>query len=293
MTISTSSMSRSTLEYGDIGQLERLVVRVPDPEATATFLSTGFDLRIEPSESGLLAVCHGEYGRDAGQGAIELVAGPELAVEKVVFGLPRDAELRELGSMLEGSEVTDSALTLTEPGGITVTLETRDSLRVPLPPSSTIRPRRMGHINLKSPAPAASAAFFTDVLRLRLSEYIGETLYWMRTDTEHHNVALRPGSRPSVHHVGLEVAGWHGYQPILDNLDAQGYKIEYGPGRHRPGRSLFTYVCDPSSGLRIELFADMAHIADPDAAPIGWEPGDRLSTTLNAWGPLPPQSFLE
>jgi catechol 2,3-dioxygenase-like lactoylglutathione lyase family enzyme len=150
----------------------------------------------------------------------------------------------------------------------------------------------MGHVNLKSPRPSETAKFFTETLNLRLSEFIGSNLYWMRTGTEHHAVALRPGGEGHVHHLGFEVAGWHVYQPMMDHLEGRGYRVEYGPGRHRPGRSLFVYVCDPSSGLRAELFADMVHINDPDTPPIGWEPGDRLTKTLNTWGPTPPESFL-
>jgi catechol 2,3-dioxygenase-like lactoylglutathione lyase family enzyme len=241
----------------------------------------------------LLAVVAGSYGTERGQGAIELVPGAELGVERLVLALPEGADLTELAAHLGARRVSDTALEVTDPGGdVVVALEQASALEVPAPGASVLRPRRMGHVNLKSPRPVATAAFFTDVLGLRLSEYIGEALFWMRTHTEHHAVALRPGDHGTVHHLGFEIAGWHAYQPILDHLDGRGYKIEYGPGRHRPGNSLFVYLCDPSSGLRLELFADMAHIPDPATPPIAWEPGDRMTKTLNTWGPLPPDSFL-
>ncbi|WP_395109691.1 VOC family protein [Actinomadura sp. SCN-SB] len=266
---------------------------MPDPQATAEFLSSGLDFAIVPSEAGLLAVCEGEYHARRGQGAVELVRREKFGVERLILGVPPDADLNELGTLLGATRISDTAIAVSEPGGVTVALESMAALELEVPEASVLRPRRMGHVNLKSPNPAETARFFTGVLGLRLSEYIGEALFWMRTDTEHHAVALRPGDHGTVHHLGMEVAGWHSYQPILDHLDSRGYKVEYGPGRHRPGRSLFTYVCDPSSGLRIELYADMVHITDPDAPAIGWEPGDRLTKTLNTWGPTPPQSFLD
>ncbi|MDF3311059.1 VOC family protein [Rhodococcus sp. T2V] len=276
------------------GTVERIVLTVPDPEATIEFLGRGLDMQIIQQDGSWLAVCEGEYGSGRGQGAIELIAGEQLAVERVVLSLPADVDLEELEKHLDARRVSDTALTIVDPAtDITVSLELSSTLAVELPSASVIRPRRMGHINLKTPKPTETAAFFTDVLGLRLSEYIGEALFWMRTDTEHHNIALRPGGPRAVHHLGFEVPGWHAYQPILDHLDNQGFKVEYGPGRHRPGRSLFTYVRDPSSGLRIELFADMVHIPDPSTPAIGWEPGDRMTKTLNTWGPLPPDSFLE
>jgi catechol 2,3-dioxygenase-like lactoylglutathione lyase family enzyme len=291
MTTSTSSTSASTPE--PFGQLERIVVRVPDPQATAEFASAGLSLAVIEQDGRLLLSCDGEYGLAGGQGAVELVAGERLGVERVVFASPDGADLDELATVLGARRETDTAVRIQEPGGLVVSFEAASSLGVPAPAPDALRPRRMGHVNLKSPVPSETATFFTETLNLRLSEYIGTNLYWMRTGTEHHAVALRPGAEGSVHHLGFEVAGWHAYQPLMDQLDSQGYKVEYGPGRHRPGRSLFVNVCDPSSGLRFELFADMAHINDAATPPIGWEPSDRLTKTLNTWGPTPPDSFLE
>lgn len=275
------------------GTVERIVLTVPDPEATAEFLRDGLQMEVLHSGGRWLAVCEGEYAVGRGQGAIEFSQGGEFGVGRLVFALPDDADLAALEKIPAAKRASDAAVEVTDPAAsLTVSLELTSALRVDVPPASALRPRRMGHVNLKTPKPAETASFFTQVLGMRLSEYMGEALYWMRTGTEHHNVALRPGSHGTVHHVGLEVAGWHSYQPIFDHLASREFKIEYGPGRHRPGRSLFAYVCDPSSELRIELFADMVHIPDSSAPPIGWEPGDRMSKTLNTWGPLPPESFL-
>lgn len=274
------------------GRLARIVVTVPDPEATATFLRDGLHLAIAPVDDRLLAVCEGEHGSPDGQGTVELLQGDTHRVERLVFGVPDSVDLVDLGRAVGGRRLGDTVTGVEDPSGLLVTFEPMKALRAPAPAPSALRPRRMGHVNLNSPVPPATARFFRDTLGLRLSEYIGEQLFWMRTGTEHHAVALRPGEARTAHHIGMEIAGWHAYQPLLDHLDSAGYKIEYGPGRHRPGRSLFVYVRDPSSGLRVELFADMAHIDDPDAPPIGWQPGDRLTTTLNTWGPTPPESFL-
>ncbi|MGP3968292.1 VOC family protein [Streptomyces sp. 6N223] len=274
------------------GSLNRIAVTVPDPQATARFLADGFDFEVRQEGDRLLVVCGGDYGTDSGQGAIELAQGPGHVVERVVFGVHDAADLDDLAAAIGGKRAGDTSVRVTDPTGIVVSLEPWSTLRVAAPPPSVLRPRRMGHVNLKTPCPPQTAEFFTERLHLRLSEYIGEALYWMRTDTEHHAVALRPGEPSVPHHLGLEIPGWHAYQPLLDHLGTAGYTVEYGPGRHRPGRSLFSYVADPSSGLRIELYADMVHITDPDAPPIGWEPGDRLTKTLNTWGPTPPESFL-
>lgn len=277
------------------GRLARICLAVPDPEATIDFLTRGLLLEVGEYDGRTIVTCDGDYHAAGGQGAVELVAAGDhgVKVERVVLSLPADADLDEVARLVGGVRASDTAVEVVDEHSVTVTLQQSSTLDVPAPKYTAMRPRRMGHVNLTSAKPARTAAFFTEVLGLRLSEYIGQDLYWMRTDTEHHNVALRPGTARSIHHLGFEIAGWHVYQPFLDHLDAEGFKIEYGPGRHRPGRSLFVYIRDPSSGLRVELFADMVHIDDPEAAPIGWEPGDRMTKTLNTWGPAPPPSFLE
>ena len=260
-------------------RLAGVVLGVPEPAATAGFLRDALSFAVAEADGVWTASCEGDYGA-RGQAAIELRAAEALELVEVVFEVDDSHDL-------------DSPA-LADPAGNRLAF-VRASERESEPPSyDPLRPRRLGHVNLKAPDPPATAAFYADVLGLRLSEQIGENLYFLRLATEHHNVALRPGARGELHHLGFEVAGWQVYQPILDRLADLGLRVEYGPGRHGPGRNLFAYVCDPSSGLRIELFADMAQIPDETSyEPIRWEAGDRLTKTINRWGPPPPQSFLE
>lgn len=272
--------------------LARAVMGVPDPEATATFLSEGLHFDIRTEGTTLVAACGGEYGPH-GQGAIELRPAPEMRVENIVFAVPTKFDLDHMAKAFSGQR-TDSGVQLRDPSGLPVVIERQNGLEIEKPDVSAIRPRRLGHINAKSPNPWATVEFYRRAFGMALSERIGENFFFLRTHSEHHNVGLRRGDAGGLHHLGFEVAGWHAYQPILDHLDSVGYKAEYGPGKHRPGMSFFTYVRDPSSGLRIELFADMAHITSGHSTePIVWEAGDRFTQTINIWGPLPPESFLE
>lgn len=271
--------------------LSRVVVGVPDPERTAEFLGEGLDFEIVSDGGTTLAVCAGDYG-PSGQGALELRPAEELRVENIVFAVPGGVDLDALARTFDGTR-TEDGVQLRDPSGLPVVIEREAGLRLDPPRVSAIRPRRLGHVNAKSPDPWAAVDFYRSVMGMALSERIGEDFFFLRTHTEHHNVGLRRGDVGEIHHLGFEIAGWHAYQPTLDHLDSLGYKAEYGPGKHRPGASYFTYVRDPSSGLRIELFADMAHIMSGHATePIVWDAGDRFTKTINIWGPLPPESFL-
>jgi catechol 2,3-dioxygenase-like lactoylglutathione lyase family enzyme len=302
MTISTSSTSASTAEEvstgaNRLGRLAGVVVGVPDPAATAAFLRDGLRF-VVAEEGGVWNVrCAGDYG-PRGQRAITLRPSPDLSLLEVTWEVADAYDLGALEERLRAAGVAvgqrDDGLEFADPAGIPHACVRASLHEEPQPVHDPVRPRRLGHVNLKAADSSAAAAFYVDALGFRLSEQIGEGLYFLRIAGEHHNLGLRRGERGDLHHLGFEIEGWNVYQPILDHLAELDIRIEYGPGRHRPGNNLFAYLRDPSSGLRLELFADMAQIPDASgySAPR-WEAGDRMTRTINRWGPTPPESFLE
>jgi catechol 2,3-dioxygenase-like lactoylglutathione lyase family enzyme len=288
-------LSSTTTER--LGRLGGVAIGVPDPAAAADFLreALAFAVAGADQDGSIVVSCVGDYG-PSGQAAIELRPADELTLLEVIWEVPPAYDLAGLETRLGDLSVSrrEDAVAFIDPAGIHMACVRADGRRQPSPPHDPLRPRRLGHVNLKAADPGAAASFYRDVLGFRLSEQIGDGLYFLRIASEHHNIGLRGGERGELHHLGFEVEGWNVYQPILDRLAELGIAIEYGPGRHRPGNNLFVYVRDPSSGLRLELFADMAHIPDESAhAPRRWEAADRLSKTINQWGPGPPASFLE
>lgn len=284
-------MSDSTRLFG-LRRLAGAVVEVPDPGATADFLRDALRFEIREGAEGPIAVCDGDYG-GSHQAAIRLREGPQLELGELIFEVSAGLEqlpgrLREAG--IEASEGSDG-ISFRDPGGIGIRCREPEVIAQPEP--EPLRPRRLGHVNLKAPDAPAAAAFWQQTMAMRLSEQIGDGLFFLRINSEHHNIGIRPGERGTLHHMGFEVEGWHSYEPILDRISALGHRVEYGPGRHTPGNNIFTYLLEPSSGLRIELFADMAQVVDAvDHEPKRWEAGARMKQTLNRWGPLPPETFL-
>ncbi|MDO8185996.1 VOC family protein [Conexibacter sp. JD483] len=285
-----------------LGRLAGVTVAVPDPAATAAFLGDGIGFAVESLPGGDVAVrCEGDYG-PRGQTAVVLRQAQGGAESQELLAITWEVAdgydfaalaVRAAEAGATTTETPAGGLALADPAGNPLVVEPAAAHTVAPPAPGLLGPRRLGHINVKSDAPPRSSAFFQRVLGLKLSEQIGDNLFFLRIGAEHHNLGIRPGERGMLHHLGCELAGWHAYQPILDRLAAHGWKVEYGPGRHVPGRNLFTYVVDPSSGLRVELFADMAQIADERGhEPVRWEAGDRMTKTINTWGPTPPASFL-
>jgi catechol 2,3-dioxygenase-like lactoylglutathione lyase family enzyme len=271
---------------------------VPEPDASADFLEKALGFVADRLGDGRWAIrCEGDYGAE-GQTPIELRTAPATTMLELVLEVPDDYDLGALEQRARqhGAQPAQDdgvGVVFVDPTGITIRAVGADHRRVDAPQHDPLRPRRLGHVNLKAPDPSAAARFWQDAIGMRLSEQIGDRLFFLRIGSEHHNVGLRPGGEGGLHHLGFEIAGWHQYQPILDRLASLGHRVEYGPGRHTPGNNIFTYLLEPSSGLRLELFADMAQIPDASAhTPKRWEIEDRFSQTLNRWGPLPPESFL-
>jgi len=304
-----------------VTRLASVAVAVPDPEATASFLSRALGFLVNQDVGGAWRVtCPGEYGIPAPASMLDLYTSDDGSQSATLVGLRFDVkdlssleELRELlkergvksfdsdgtkGSFGDsGREVllasVGSGIGFHDPNGVAIWCSLPGPSFEGKMSDSAVWPRRLGHVNLTVAQPSASALFFTEVLGLRLSEQIGDAFYFLRVASEHHNLGLRAGVESSaVHHIGFEVNGWESYRIICDHLAWLGHQVEYGPGRHGPGRNLFVYVRDPASGLRIELYSDMAHIYDEVGyVPHRWELSER-ERTVNRWGPSPPESFL-
>jgi catechol 2,3-dioxygenase-like lactoylglutathione lyase family enzyme len=284
-------------------RLRQLVLEVPDPAATGRFLQSGLELVVAPSEdgAGVRVFTDPPYAGGAPSEILVLRPGPAVRLVEVVFegstgldlGVVRE-RLRGVGRAPEDVPATADAGrgVAVDVGGVQVTLREMTGHDAPALPPSSIRPRRLGHVNILTPDPAAVVEAMVEGFGLRLSEQIGEAFYFLRIGSEHHNIGVRAGAVGGAHHVALEVHGWDSYRVLCDRLAGLGWTVEYGPGRHSPGHNLFVYVRDPSSGLRFELFSDMVHIEDEASyEPPMWRLDERHKT-VNVWGPGPPESFL-
>lgn len=286
-----------------VTRLAAVGLTVPRPAETASFLRKMLDFEVVEAGDRIHLTAEGEYGRGTPPRLLTLFEGAELAVQGITFECATREELAAVRDRLSRVGIRWSELTGDAHDQEAIGFEDPEGLRVacalasapmghPLA-HSALRPRRLGHVNLKVGDAGRIASFYQEALGLRLSEQIGELLFFLRVGSDHHNLGLRGGAdRANVHHVAFEVAGWESFRVICDHIAEHGHTVEYGPGRHGPGHNLFVYLIEPSSGLRIELFADMAHIDDETYQAVRWDAVDR-ARTVNRWGPQPPHSFLE
>ncbi len=151
-----------------------------------------------------------------------------------------------------------------------------------------VRPMKFSHVFIKAEDKPAMEDFLIRLLGFRVSSRSGDVA-WLRCNPEHHAVALAPGGN-QLHHAAWEVDGWATIEQLGDHLRRNGLTLWFGPGRHGPGNSIFSYFLGPD-GFVFEYAAEFQRIANEAAWQTEIWPDEPL--TINPWGPLPPPDFLE
>jgi catechol 2,3-dioxygenase-like lactoylglutathione lyase family enzyme len=233
---------------------------------------------------------------------VELLEGDEPGHDHVAFELhrscsPDDAQAH-LDALGVAHEDRDHSLWVTDPDGRSIQLvphraPSSEADRWPqhARASSTVHvggPRRLGHVNCLTGALAANVRFYTDVLGMAISDWLGEAGVWFHIDSEHHVMALVDTGYAHFHHLAFDVVDIGKMRDLLDHLARHGRWVAWGPTRHGIAGNIATYVRIVEEPCFVELYCDMERLAD-DHEPRVY-PDDRYSS--NTWGPLPPRSYF-
>ncbi|MBP7334837.1 VOC family protein [Niveispirillum sp.] len=144
----------------------------------------------------------------------------------------------------------------------------------------------LGHIIVNTSDVAASTAFYTSVLGMRLSDRIlfeaapgiVIPLTFLHCNDRHHSIAIAPampgGKR--IHHVMLEVPGIDDVGLAIDRFMKAGTEITATLGRHSNDRMLSFYVRTPS-GFEVEYGCEGIAVGGPD-----WSVGTHAA--ISVWG---------
>ena len=213
------------------------------------------------------------------------------------------AKLREAGIELERrSDLAPSipdVLVLDEPGtGIPLHLYSSQSSSG-VESYTTLRPTKLGHVAAFVPRLDPLQAFYQDLLGFKWSDTIGDFFVFLRCNADHHAANfMASATRTGMHHIAYEMRDLGHLQTMLDHLAREGYRLDWGPGRHGPGHNIFTYHQDPDGNM-IELFTQLDVIHDEAKGyfeprpwhnefpqyPKTWEVD---AAGVNSWGPINP-----
>lgn len=129
-----------------------------------------------------------------------------------------------------------------------------------------VAPRKLGHVVLNTPNRGPMEHFY-HALGLQVSDRTARGMSFLRCNRDHHTLALVDSERTGVQHVAFDVVDMDNVMVALGALGREGTACVWGPGRHGPGRNVFTYYADPA-GVFIEYYAEMEQVDDELDGPL-------------------------
>ncbi|MFI6213983.1 VOC family protein [Nocardia brasiliensis] len=145
------------------------------------------------------------------------------------------------------------------------------------------RPIRYQHLALGSTDVPRMIEFYCDTVGFQISDQLSDgTFAWLRSNRDHHTLAIVAAERACLDHYSFDLAEWNDFKRWCDRLTEQEVDVAWGPGRHGPGNNLFVFADDPA-GNHVELSAEMEKFHDDRATytPRHWDPVPR---SVNLWG---------
>jgi len=196
-----------TMEIG--ASLAQLEIFATDPQASAGFYASTFGLK--PSSANGTIACTAP-GRE-----VVLVAGEGGQLRRASFRFAQRPQFAAHRALLLSRGVPlvkdgPNAFTLRDPEGRLISF---------LPPAEAARPAsapgpleaRLQHFGVRSPAPAALTDYYVGALGFVLSDRVLDehgdlTAAFLRTDAEHHSMAIFRAPAVRFDHFSCEAAGW-------------------------------------------------------------------------------------
>lgn len=143
---------------------------------------------------------------------------------------------------------------------------------------------RLQHVVFRTSNIEGMVAFYEDALGFIVSDRVKDEsgrlrACFLRSDAEHHSLAVFHSLETRLDHQSYETGDWNDIRRWADYMSEHRIPIFWGVGRHGPGNDLFFMVKDPDGNL-LEISAEI-EVCAPDR-PEGLWPHEQR--TLNVWG---------
>ena len=134
-----------------------------------------------------------------------------------------------------------------------------------------LRPFKVSHVVINSPAVDADTAFAIERLGFRLRDQT-KSMNFLGCNADHHSLAFAREDDTGLNHVAYEVDSIDAVMRGAGRLKRNGYPLHWGVGRHGPGANVFSYYLDPDA-FPIEYTAEIQQVDDSYkvGSPADWE----------------------
>jgi catechol-2,3-dioxygenase len=129
--------------------------------------------------------------------------------------------------------------------------------------------RKLGHLVLKVRDIHKSCDFYTKIVGLTVSDWIAERMVFLRSGTDHHDLALaqmapdalpaQPENSPGLEHFSYLIDSLEEMEAMVPLLREHKVPIVRGPGKHGPGENCFLVFKDPD-GNNVEFYCEMLQV---------------------------------
>jgi len=297
----TTSRRHDRLGVHSIGEFHMTVPSLADAER----FYGAFGLRVTREGRGLALRADGGdhvWGR--------LSEGPKKKFDRLSFHCFADeAERLQAHILAQGVArvapppgADDSGLWFRDPDGLLVqvrpgaktTLDAAQHLSPPLPRDGTrcapyrslaraALPQRLSHLARMTPSVSTQLDFYTRVLGLRLSDRSGDGVAFLHAPhgSDHHLVAFAMGPGAALHHLSWDVPTVEDVGLGMGRMQAAGYGVGWGVGRHVLGSNYFYYAQDPWGS-----WCEFSSTIDYIPAELDWQGLDHPpEDSFYLWGP--------
>jgi catechol 2,3-dioxygenase len=252
--------------------LARLELSASNPQELAAFYASTFCLQTTQQQESI--TCSGP-GRE-----LVIVRGEGGQLRRASFRFHSRSRFDAHRVALQAT--SNDEVTVRDPEGRLITfLPPQDDLQLDAQQPLTAR---LQHFGVRSPAPAPLANFYVERLGFVLSDRVVDeqgnlTAAFLRTDSEHHSMAIFRAPEVRFDHFSCEAPDWEHLRDWADHMAEVGVDLAWGIGRHGPGNDTFLMVKDMDGNMG-EISSDL-EVCAPDR-PTGVWP--HRPQTLNQWG---------
>ena len=252
---------------GVVSAVGHVALQVQDLPAAVEMSKSLLGLRVVEQTEEWTYLTHG-----APHHSLQYRSGDVDGIHHIGLEAPNDGALKELRERLENEDMEilseapidpelESGLVFVGPEGFVFEVYTRMPNGQPSSYSTKgVRPISFGHVNLGCGDSCKMAEFLQRVLDFRVSDH-GDSVWFLRCDTDHHAVACVASASSRLRHHAWEVDGISDLQRMADRLDQEGKHVLWGPVRHGMGNNIAIYFNDSAGGV-IEYYCDMERIPD-------------------------------